>query len=238
MIDLLVVLACLAVIGGVILLAYKILSSLSDRFGWAAEPEPVANVAIADSHPEPLPEPEPVEINRAGVGLAIAGAVLMVVGCFLPGVESTTFSQIVDNTLIASGNGIFVIAIAVGAVAGTYRLYQQGRQDWSVFIDGLFGIAAAVYAGTGDRLELQSLDTSLATVTVTGSPGVGIWVVGVGAGLVTCGGLFLAGHGAWFGGQMSARQVKTCPDCAETVLADAHVCKHCGHRFSAPATTL
>jgi hypothetical protein len=24
---------------------------------------------------------------------------------------------------------------------------------------------------------------------------------------------------------------KQCPDCAETVLAEAHVCKHCGYRF-------
>src|SRR4051812_19221764 len=25
---------------------------------------------------------------------------------------------------------------------------------------------------------------------------------------------------------------KPCPDCAETVLADARVCKHCGYRFA------
>jgi hypothetical protein len=27
---------------------------------------------------------------------------------------------------------------------------------------------------------------------------------------------------------------KTCPDCAETVLAAARVCRHCGYRFEAP----
>lgn len=27
---------------------------------------------------------------------------------------------------------------------------------------------------------------------------------------------------------------KTCPECAETVLADAKVCKHCGYRFAGP----
>jgi rRNA maturation endonuclease Nob1 len=26
---------------------------------------------------------------------------------------------------------------------------------------------------------------------------------------------------------------KKCPDCAETILADAKVCKHCGYRFTA-----
>jgi hypothetical protein len=25
---------------------------------------------------------------------------------------------------------------------------------------------------------------------------------------------------------------KKCPDCAETVLAEARVCKHCGYRFT------
>jgi len=28
---------------------------------------------------------------------------------------------------------------------------------------------------------------------------------------------------------------KTCPDCAETVLREANVCKHCGYRFAAPS---
>jgi len=28
-----------------------------------------------------------------------------------------------------------------------------------------------------------------------------------------------------------ARTKKTCPDCAESVLAAANVCKHCGYRF-------
>ena len=26
-------------------------------------------------------------------------------------------------------------------------------------------------------------------------------------------------------------KMKKCPECAETVLKDAKVCKHCGHRF-------
>jgi hypothetical protein len=28
--------------------------------------------------------------------------------------------------------------------------------------------------------------------------------------------------------------LKRCPDCAETILADARVCKHCGFRFAPP----
>ncbi len=29
------------------------------------------------------------------------------------------------------------------------------------------------------------------------------------------------------------QQTKTCPDCAETILVNAKVCKHCGYRFDA-----
>lgn len=28
------------------------------------------------------------------------------------------------------------------------------------------------------------------------------------------------------------RTLKRCPECAEDVMAEAHVCKHCGHRFA------
>ncbi len=38
--------------------------------------------------------------------------------------------------------------------------------------------------------------------------------------------------------KVATRATKKCPDCAETVLSDAHVCKYCGHHFapSAPNT--
>ena len=38
--------------------------------------------------------------------------------------------------------------------------------------------------------------------------------------------------------KVATHATKKCPDCAETVLSDAHVCKYCGHHFapSAPDT--
>jgi len=33
------------------------------------------------------------------------------------------------------------------------------------------------------------------------------------------------------------RKQKQCPDCAETILADARVCKHCGYRFDGTGST-
>ena len=37
------------------------------------------------------------------------------------------------------------------------------------------------------------------------------------------------------GGTSAGGQTKKCPDCAETILADAKVCKHCGYRFALAA---
>ena len=36
---------------------------------------------------------------------------------------------------------------------------------------------------------------------------------------------------------IAERKIKRCPDCAETVLYAANVCKHCGHRFESAAET-
>ncbi|MFV8315324.1 DUF2510 domain-containing protein [Mycobacterium sp. 23] len=33
----------------------------------------------------------------------------------------------------------------------------------------------------------------------------------------------------------AAERTKKCPDCAETILAAAKVCKHCGYRYAAPS---
>jgi Uncharacterised protein family UPF0547 len=175
-----------------------------------------------------------IEVNRAGIGLTIVGAVLMVIAVFLPRVESQQFFRVADNTLIQSGDGWVFVGLAVIAAAATYRTYQQQSKTWTVLVLGLLGIALAIYEGTGERLVLTSLaDNSLFnSVRETASPGVGIYAAGAGSLLVAYGGALLAGWGIWPGGsQLPARRTKQCPDCAETVLADARVCKHCGYQF-------
>jgi hypothetical protein len=177
-----------------------------------------------------------VEVNRAGIGLAIAGAALLVIAVFLPWAEATKFSSVGQNTLIQSGDGWLVIGIAVVIAASLYRTIQRQAKTWSILVLGLIAIGLAVYDGTGDRLTLQSVDAGSGNIiTEKANPGIGIYATGAGGALAVFGGFLLAGWGIWPGGaQLPARRMKQCPECAETVLADAKVCKHCGNRFPTP----
>jgi hypothetical protein len=60
------------------------------------------------------------------------------------------------------------------------------------------------------------------------SPGTGIYAIGAGGLLIALGGALLAGLTVGGVSATPVRRTKVCPDCAETVLAEAKVCKHCG----------
>ena len=94
------------------------------------------------------------------------------------------------------------------------------------------------------RVELHhrpdsNKDLTLTTACTTASPGIGLYLAGVGGGLLALGGVYLhaAAPTPSSGAQTrvevaSAREMKRCPDCAEDVMAEARICKHCGFRFA------
>jgi hypothetical protein len=67
--------------------------------------------------------------------------------------------------------------------------------------------------------------------------GIALYVAGADVAVALVGSLMLrfsgqaGGAEAIGGGASVGAQTKKCPDCAETILADAKVCKHCGYRF-------
>jgi hypothetical protein len=125
------------------------------------------------------------------LGLGLIGAVLAMVGVFLPQVESSEFLRVAENTMVQSGPGIIVIALALGALAALYRKrVRRGITVPAIALGGLI-IALAIYSGTGDRLELVSLGTEdvLDIRTDTGSPGIGVYTVGLGGALLAIAGL-------------------------------------------------
>jgi Protein of unknown function (DUF2510) len=117
-------------------------------------------------------------------GIACLGAAIAIVGTFLPRVESDTFLRVAENTLIQSGDGVFVIFLAVGAFAAAYATRDEPRRNWWVVVLGVITLALAVYSGTGERLDLTSASPLFDDRTVRGTAGVGIWAVGVGGALI------------------------------------------------------
>ena len=89
-----------------------------------------------------------------------------------------------------------------------------------------------MYSGTGSRAELHSVGSIAGeTLSVTGSPAIGLYAAGAAGCLAMLGGWILAGHNVASFEPNSTARTKACPDCAETILEAARVCKHCGHRF-------
>lgn len=128
------------------------------------------------------------------------------------------------------------IGIAIGIAAAAYRAYKQGRKTVATIVLGAAAAAYATFQGTSDELlTLYSIDESgspdLFGETERASPSVGIYLAGVGGLMAVAGGFQMRGGPARTEGAEGPERTKTCPDCAETVLAAARVCKHCGSRF-------
>jgi DNA-directed RNA polymerase subunit RPC12/RpoP len=62
--------------------------------------------------------------------------------------------------------------------------------------------------------------------------GIGVYVAGAGGLITALGGIVM--RQSPLADTLEGEPTIRCPDCAETILAAAHVCKHCGHRLTKP----
>ncbi len=187
-----------------------------------------------------------VDVSPVGMGIAFAGAAAMVIGVFLPAAESTKFLRVVDNSLIQQAWGWAFIGLGAAIAAAAYRAYRNRPKTSATILLGFIAIGLAIYLGTTDEVlklgseasssDLQDLglQDSLDALSRTekASPGVGIYLVGVGGLLAMIGGFqILNSEPSTVEGDRESEPTKRCPDCSETVLAAAKVCRHCGYRF-------
>jgi len=176
-----------------------------------------------------------VEPNMGAIWVAAAAAALAVISVFLPRVESDTFIRVQENTLIQSGDGWLIIGCAIGIAGAAYRAYRDRTNTWAVLVLGLVIVGFAVYAGSGERLELESAGSVFGEqVADTASPGIGIYAAGAAGAIAIFAGWSLAGKSGTAFETETAQRTKICPECAETVLSEARICKHCGYRFAPP----
>jgi hypothetical protein len=207
--------------------------------------------------PPSVPPPAATRANPAAVAAGLAGGVVLVISVFLAlAGNTTTFYRIADNTLIQHG-GWPLVVLGVAAVLAAIRSTATGKPRRRTFLVlGLLAIALVVYVGTDKSLRtvypiLNGAPDASQPGTVA-SVGIGVYVAAVGAGLVLLASLFgpipIAAANAVTPPSLAESRsyppppvepTKKCPDCAETILRDAHVCKHCGYRFgpASPPTT-
>jgi Uncharacterised protein family UPF0547 len=181
--------------------------------------------------------------NPLGLGLVIVGAFAMALSAFLPLDEPTgVFRVVEDNTLIQHG-GWALIALAVGIAATGFRVNQRNGNGWPLPV--VLCVLAAF------RIVLWAVDKGTRTlypVGANGTPdasqpgvvvplGIAIYVAGAGVAVAITGALMLRQVAKSLApeaveGPVSVQaNTRKCPDCAETILVDAKVCKHCGYRF-------
>lgn len=168
------------------------------------------------------PPPEPAQrydISLFGLGLVCVGAVGMVIAEFLPIAEAAG-ETVRQNTPVQQEEWQFFGFAAFAALAA-YRSYRKGRRGWAPIIWGLLGLASAVYMGTNKSLRtLYPLGVSQGSGTLV-PVGIAAYVAGAASLLVMVGGRLMRQSSP-------VAETQRCPECAETILAAARVCKHCG----------
>jgi hypothetical protein len=178
--------------------------------------------------------------NSIALGLVIIGASALVIATFLPFLEPLNAPQtVVGNTWMEQGGWKYLfgaVFIALGGIQG----YRNQDQSWGFSVVlcllvavGLGSSAAGehllVPPGTGGPVHSGEPDVTAARL------GMALYVAGVGVATALVGSVLLRltrRHRPEVVGATASVQAptKACPECAETMAADARKCKHCGYR--------
>jgi hypothetical protein len=172
-------------------------------------------------------------VNPVGVGVVLLGALLALIGSFLP-IHQYGAVAVEKNSYVAEGHWwVLVVALIMGAAAAT-ALARGGGPGlvWRLGTPSAVALGAGIWGTTNHFQTLQTFG-SLAALgnTLTATPGPGVYLVLAGGGIGLIGTGMTIGKWGPVGVPLYARSTKQCPECAERVLEDANVCKHCGHRF-------
>lgn len=172
--------------------------------GWYPDPDQVETQRFWDGEAwteqrAPLSGAAPKVQPNARLLTGAAGAIAAAVGVFLPRVDSPTSLHIADNSVMATDVliGVLVLLFAAGAALAALHDQSHGKLDSRLLLAGLFVLGVAIYYGTGDRLALVTTSPAgsfLGTQQVHGSPGVGLYLIGVGGLLLALAGLFYRGN--------------------------------------------
>ena len=158
----------------------------------AAMPAPAAATTATTASPA-------AERSRSESALpvivCVLGAVVAIVGSFLPQAKldfNGTEVDLADNTMVAAGYGIAVIAAAVIAAGLAIWAYAKAARTWLPILLGVIIVAIAIYAGTAGLDVTPDFAPPGLSLDDAGDPSTGIFAVGAGGLLIVLGGIGLA----------------------------------------------
>lgn len=169
---------------------------------------------------------ERFELNPVALAATLLGAGMTVLGLFLPANENPGFAQVDKNTLIQQGVVVWSVVI-FGAVfvIDLARSYQRKkRPNWGELLFPItVGTSTARLLGGTTLYPIVNGSPDSGASGVHAAAGTGVYVVLAGAVISALG---IIAMRAWPG-----RELQHCPECAETILSEARVCRHCGYRL-------
>lgn len=187
--------------------------------------EQTGSAAIEES----VEEAPQSELNAVALAAALLGAAMCVVGLFLPANENPGFSQLESNSLIQHGAVVWTVVI-FGAVFAVdlARAYQRRNPPswWELAFPVTVGVSTARLLTGSTLYPIVNGSPDTTASGVHAAAGTGVYLVLAGA--LICGLGIIALRLA------PGRMMKQCAACAENVLAEAQICKHCGHRLASP----
>ena len=173
------------------------------RIPEALLPPPPAESSAPPTWPSTPPPPAPAAprawsqatkgLNTASVVLGL-GALLIGIGSFLPWINFSIVSA--SRSGLDGGDGIITPAICIVLVLVAFTNFSRSGLGPSSralsLLGGLGAIAIAIYDGIGVSNQIAGISS----VDVSGSVGIGLFVVGIGGGVAVWVALFGASHGS------------------------------------------
>jgi hypothetical protein len=180
----------------------ELIGPTGETLGRISAPSPPrASVAVsaaraAQSAVSERPEGSGAQV-QVGAGLALVGAILVLVGSFLP-VHSYGLIPVPSNSFASDGNWwLLAMALAMGTGAAYVLLGSAKGRVWTIALFSLGALAGGVYGLTSSFQRLGLTETGerlLGASSIKASPAAGVYLVLAGGAIGLLGALIIGSN--------------------------------------------
>lgn len=192
--------------------------------------------AIVASGRAPRSRAKEFDVSPTGVWLAVVGAAAVGIAVFLPEADVSALVTI-DNTLIQSGDGWLLVGLAAAGAAAAYGAYRGKRRASLPLLVGALIVGLAFLDGRSSNLRFCSVIVK--TACSSASPGIGLYLAGIGGAVMVIGGWQLrrasprpslvgAGEPVQTASPAEGEAARFCGRCGVAFGAEDSFCPGCG----------